>query len=60
MDVRRAQTEIEIVVYRMAEDRKLTRIELLQALTEAQQGLLKDMLRAERHPNDPDRAADIE
>ena len=38
----------------------LTYVEYLQVLTELQQSALKYMLRAERHPDDPDKPADLE
>lgn len=56
--VRIAQSEITSMVMRYAGAEGLTNIELLQALAEAQGSLLKQMLRTERHPNDPDKGAD--
>jgi hypothetical protein len=53
-----ARAELKILVDKFQRDHGLTDIELLQALTECQQSILKYMLRAERHPDDPDRGAD--
>ena len=57
LDVQRAQTKIEIMILDAASEAGLTNIELLQALASSQQGILKYMLRAERHPDEPDKPA---
>jgi hypothetical protein len=47
------------VIYEEAEKSGLTDVELLQALTSAQQSVLKTMLRVERH-GDPEMPAGLE
>ena len=42
------------------QEHELTDVELMQILTEGQQMVLKYALRAERHPDNPDRKADEE
>jgi hypothetical protein len=49
MTVIKAKSDIAMAVYREAEKRKLTDIELMQCLTEAMTGTLKYALRIERH-----------
>jgi len=60
MDVRRALTTGQNLILDFANDYRLTEVELLQMLTETQASVLKGMLRAERNPDNPDRAADLE
>ena len=60
LDVEKANAEIRLMVLRAAEAAGLTSIELLQGLTACQQSVLKYMLRSERHPDDPDKSADVE
>jgi hypothetical protein len=60
MAVSMAQTQLALMIHEFANEHDLTDIELLQGLNEAAQGTLKFMLRAERNPDRPDRAADID
>lgn len=55
----RAKTELELMIHEKAEELGLTDVELLQALTSAQQTTLKYMLRVERH-GDAEKPAGIE
>ena len=56
--VERAKLDLREQLLTFQEEHDLTNVEMLQALTEAQQVVLKYMLREERHPGDPDRKAD--
>lgn len=56
----RAGAEFHDWLWRFQRDKDLTDIELMQILSESQQRILKYMLRAERHPGDPDKKADEE
>lgn len=58
MPVRKAGAVFTDWLINFQEERDLTDIEMMQILTEAQQMVLKYALRAERHPDDPDRKAD--
>lgn len=58
MPVARARAEICLALIRLQEEHDLTDIEMLQAIGEAQALILKYMLRAERHPNDPEAKGD--
>lgn len=49
MEANKAKTELELAIHQKAEELGLTDVELLQALTSAQQSTLKYMLRMERH-----------
>ena len=60
LKTRKAQARLELMIYDEAIKADLTQIELMQVLAAAQVGILKDMLRAERHPEDPDRPAALE
>lgn len=60
MPVREAEAAISFAITTLQRDWDLTDIEMLRALLEAQQGITKHMLRAERHPDDPERKADEE
>lgn len=57
--VRIAQSEVAVAVVKLQTEHDLTDVEMLQAIAEWQGTKLKHMLRAERHPDDPDRPADI-
>jgi len=56
-EVERAKTKIAVKVIHMVDEAGLTDIEYLSMLVSMQAGALKSMLRAERHPDDPDRPA---
>ena len=56
--VRRAGNAIRTQLDRLQEEHDLTDIEMLRVLLEHQQSITMYMLRAERHPDDPDRPAD--
>lgn len=58
--VRKAETELDECVSKIAREHDLTSIELLQILATRSQNELKYMLRAERHPGDPGKKADEE
>lgn len=58
-DVHVAQAELGVLLDRFQRERRLTDIEMLQGLVGWQASVLKYMLRAERHPDDPDRPADV-
>ena len=55
-----AQTELQIMILQWQEENKLTDTELMQALAGTMQSVLKYQLRAERHPDSPDKGADEE
>lgn len=58
MHVSRARNEIGLALIRLQQEHDLTDIEMLQAINEAQASILKYMLRAERHPTDPEAKGD--
>lgn len=58
MPVNQAGAEFHDWLWRFQEAKQLTDIELMQILADAQQRRLKYMLRAERHPGNPDKKAD--
>lgn len=58
MPVERARAEIGLALIRMQEEHDLTNIEMLQAIGLVQSQILTYMLRAERHPGDPETKAD--
>ncbi len=60
MYVQRTKSKAQLMLLDLFESGDLTHIEILQMLIDLQAGVLKDMLRAERHPEDPDKEADIE
>jgi hypothetical protein len=60
MPVQEATVEFEMLLLQFERARDLTEVEMLQILAGAQQRILKYMLRAERHPDDPDRKGDEE
>lgn len=57
--VRMAQAEVTVAVWKLQAEHDLTDVEMLQAIAGWQDTKLKHMLRAERHPDDPDRPADV-
>lgn len=57
-DVRIKQTQVTSALHGLQENHGLTDIEMLQAVQAFTDGKLGDMLRRERHPDDPDKAAD--
>jgi hypothetical protein len=58
LPVQRASADIRLTLIRLQGEHELTDIEMLRAVGEFQDTLLKTMLRAERHPDDPERKAD--
>lgn len=56
--VEKARAKIAVEINELWEKHDLTAIEFLQALNTVEATVLKYMLRAERHPNDPDKSAD--
>lgn len=58
MPVERAKAELGMILARFQADADLTDTEMLVILAEQRRRLLKYRLRAERHPDDPDRKAD--
>lgn len=60
MKVQKAETDLSMKLLKFQQKHDLTDIEMLQILTQRQQTLLKYMLRAERHPDDPEKRADEE
>lgn len=56
--VRTASLELQSALAVIVDKHKLTFVETLKLLTEAQQDELKYMLRAERHPKNPEKKAD--
>jgi hypothetical protein len=55
-----AEAAIRMRLWEMQEEYDLTDVEMMRVLIGAQQGISKYMLRAERHPGDPERKADEE
>jgi hypothetical protein len=55
-----ASKQISTKLWELQEEHELTDVEMLQAIASHQQSMLKYMLRAERHPNDPETKADEE
>lgn len=55
-----AQSEIAVALNKLQREHGLTSTEMLQAVTSWEATALKYMLRAERHPGDPDKGADEE
>jgi hypothetical protein len=60
MAVAQASADIGMTLIALQREHGLTDIEMMQALTAWQERKLKYMLRAERHPDDPDRPAEQE
>ncbi len=58
MPVQRASNAIRSELTRLQDEHDLTDVEMLRILIEHQQTITKYMLRAERHPDDPERKAD--
>ena len=60
MTVQHASNELHGYLLQLMDTHDLTWAELAVILTERQQSALKYVLRAERHPDDPERKADEE
>ena len=60
MAVAQASAEIGMTLIVLQPEHGLTDVEMMQVLTVWQERKLKYMLRAERHPEDPDRPAEQE
>ncbi|MEV2239596.1 hypothetical protein [Micromonospora sp. NPDC049891] len=60
MTVQRASNKIRAELDRLQQEHDLTDVEMLRVLLEHQRELTTGLLRAERHPDDPDRKADEE
>jgi hypothetical protein len=60
MPVQKAEGHLNRYLHEFQEEYDLTDIEMLRALIQCQMHLTKYMLRAERHPDDPERKADEE
>lgn len=58
MPVQKAEGHLKRYLWDFQKEYDLTDIELLRALIECQVTVTKYMLRAERHPDDPERKAD--
>lgn len=58
LPVQGAEARIKLALLELQQEHDLTDVEMLQILHLAQLSILKYMLRAERHPDDPDRKAD--
>jgi hypothetical protein len=58
--VQSAEAHFQSNVFEFQQQSDLTDIEMLQILIECQRSITKYMLRAERHPDDPERKADEE
>jgi hypothetical protein len=58
MPVQKAEGHFKRYVHEFQDEYDLTDIEMLRALIDAQQSITKYMLRAERHPDNPDQKAD--
>jgi hypothetical protein len=58
MMVKRAEVELSQFLLDWAERHELTSCEIARALTEQTRMCLKSILRAERHPEDPNKKAD--
>lgn len=56
--VLKAEAAIKMAIITLQREWGLTDTEMLRALLEAQQVITTRMLRAERHPDDPERKAD--
>lgn len=56
--VQAAGNAIRMELDRLQQHHGLTDVEMLRVVIEYQQAITKYMLRAERHPDDPDRKAD--
>jgi len=58
MPVQGASAAVKMALLDLQAEHDLTDVEMLQVLHDASLGLLKHLLRAERHPGDPGRKAD--
>jgi hypothetical protein len=59
MHVQYAKAQVATALDDLKEKHKLTDIEMMRALLGYMQTELKFMLRTERHPDDPDKQADV-
>lgn len=55
-----ATADLGALLLKFQQERDLTNIEMMQAVNHWQADALKYMLRAERHPDNPDKGADEE
>lgn len=60
MPASRAGAEFHDWLWRFQDAKQLTDVEMLQILQESQSRIMIHLLRAERHPGEPDRKADEE
>jgi len=60
MPVQKAEGHFKRYVYEFQVEYNVTDIEMLRILIDTQQSITKYMLRAERHPDNPDQKADEE
>jgi hypothetical protein len=60
MHVQRARADLQLMLIKFQDERDLTDVEMLGILAHWQERIITTMLRAERHPDDPDRKADEE
>ena len=60
MPVQKAEAAIKMAIFTLQREWGLTDIEMLRVLLESSQGITRYMLRAERHPDDPEAKADEE
>jgi hypothetical protein len=60
MPVQKAEAKLEQLLLEFQDEYDLTDIEMLRILIGRQMTITKYMLRAERHPEDPERKADEE
>ena len=60
MLVQRARADLGMYLCTFQKEHDLTDVELAQILTRQLESVLKYVLRAERHPGDPERKADEE
>lgn len=58
LPVQGAEADLRIALNDFQEQRDLTDIEMLRALQSHEERITRRLLRAERHPDDPDRKAD--
>lgn len=58
--VQQVSAEVGLAILAVLEKHELTYIEIIKILNEQQASCLKYALRAERHPDDPDKPADRE
>lgn len=56
--VQAATAQLKLTLLGFQDEHDLTDVEMLGALQEIEGNITRRLLRAERHPNDPDRKAD--